>query len=58
MKDGGIYPANQIDVSIDGTVLFKGTPTDCTNFKRVTTDPISLATSGQHELMFRGLGGF
>jgi hypothetical protein len=51
------YSANQVEVSIDKRVLFKGTPTDCDNFKRVTTDSISLATVGKHELMFRGLGG-
>jgi uncharacterized protein len=52
------YPANQIAVSIDKAVLFKGTPTECTNFKQITTMPISLTTSGKHELTFRGLGGF
>jgi hypothetical protein len=50
-------PANQIAVSIDGTVLFKGSPTNCDKFERVTTNSIFLATSGKHELMFRGLGG-
>lgn len=49
-------PANQIAVSIDKTVLFTGAPTDCNNFKRVTTDSIFLAKSGHHELLFRGLG--
>lgn len=49
-------PANQVAVSIDGTVLFKGAPTDCANFKQVTTSSITLTTSGEHELMFRGLG--
>jgi hypothetical protein len=51
------YAANKITASIDGTELFKGTPTDCTNFVRVVTSPIDLTTSGKHLLAFCGLGG-
>ena len=51
------YDVDQIAVSLDGTVLFKGAPTDCNNFKQITTSLISLTTSGKHELTFRGLGG-
>ncbi len=50
-------PANQVAVSIDGTVLFKGAPTNSDQFKRVTTDPITITAAGKHELMFRALGG-
>ena len=49
-------PANQITVSIDDTVLFKGTPSDFNSFKRVISRPILLTMSGKHELTFRGLG--
>jgi hypothetical protein len=49
-------PANQIAVSIDGTVLFIGAPTDYNNFKQITTRPIILKTPGLHELKFLALG--
>jgi hypothetical protein len=49
-------PANEIEVSLNGTVLFQGTPTACNNFKRVTSHWINLAKAGKYELMFRGLG--
>ncbi len=51
------YNSNQIAVSIDGTVLFKGAPNDCDHFKRITTASITLTAAGKHELMFRALGG-
>jgi len=50
-------PANQITVSIDGTTLFQGAPTDVNNFKKVRTNCITLTTSGKHDLKFCGLGG-
>jgi hypothetical protein len=49
-------PANQIAVSFDGTDVFKGTPTDCDHFDRVTTETFTVTKPGKHELMFRGLG--
>jgi hypothetical protein len=49
-------PANQIEVSLDGMVLFQGAPTDCNTFKPVMTRSISLKKSGNHKLMFYGLG--
>ncbi len=48
--------ANQISVSLNGIELFKGAPTDCNSFTRVTSKPISLSKPGKYELLFRGLG--
>jgi predicted nucleic acid-binding Zn ribbon protein len=49
-------PANGIAVSLDGTDLFVGAPTDTNNFAHVTSNTITLKTSKECELKFRGLG--
>lgn len=48
--------ANQIAVSLDGIELFKGAPTNCNSFTRVTSKPLTLPKAGKYELLFRGLG--
>jgi hypothetical protein len=49
-------PANGIAVSLNGTDLFVGAPTDMNNFVHVTTESIHLAAAREYELKFRGLG--
>jgi len=50
-------PANQIAVSIDGIEVFRGSPTNCDHFEKVTSQLFVVTKPGKYELMFRALGG-
>ena len=51
------YTPNRIAVFIDDRILFKGMPSNSSNFEQVTTNSVTLDESRKHELKFLALGG-
>jgi hypothetical protein len=49
-------PANGIAVSLNGTDLYVGAPSDANSFTHITTNTITLTVAKEYELKFRGLG--